>query len=137
MSKSLALRRYLMRLTIASAVYVLTVFLAVHVLHHQGRMAILPAAGLALLPSIPIVAIIAIVGLYLKEEKDEFQRELYIKSLLWGTGATLAITSFWSFLHLFGRVPPVDGFHVFLLFWIFVGLSSYPLRRYYSGGSGE
>jgi xanthosine utilization system XapX-like protein len=135
MSKSPALRRYLKRLAIASATYVLTVFLAMHVFHH-GRMSLLPAIALALFPSIPIVAIIAIVGFYLKEEKDEFQRELYIKSLLWGTGATLAITSFWSFLHLFARVPPVDGFHVFLLFWIFVGLSSYPLRRYY-GGSGE
>jgi xanthosine utilization system XapX-like protein len=134
-NKSPAHRRYLIRVAIASAVYVLTVFLAMHVFHH-GRLALPAAIGLSLFPSIPIVAIIAIVGLYLKEEKDEFQRELFIKSLLWGTGATLAVTSFWSFLHIFGHVPPVDGFHVFILFWLFVGLSGYPLHRYY-GGSGE
>ncbi len=136
MSQSPARRRYLLRVAVASAIYVLTVFLAIHVLAHQ-HMSMPFAIALAVFPSLPIVAIIAIVGLYLKEEKDEFQRELFIQSLLWGTGATLAVTSFWSFLHLFARVPPVDGFHVFILFWLFVGLSGYPLHRYYGGGSGE
>ena len=92
MSQSHARRRYLIRIAIASAIYVLTVFLAIHVLAHQ-HMSMPFAIALALFPSIPIVAIIAIVGLYLKEEKDDFQRELFIKSLLWATGATLAVTS--------------------------------------------
>ena len=135
MNKSPARRRYLYRVAIASVAYVITVFLAMHVFHH-GHMEMLAAVALALFPSIPIVAVIAIVGLYLREEKDEFQRELFIQSLLWGTGATLAVTSFWSFLHIFARVPAVDGFHVFVMFWLFVGLSGYPLHRYY-GGSGE
>ena len=136
MPKSPATRRYLLRVAIASAVYVLTVFLAMHVFHH-GRLPLAAAIGLALFPSIPIVAIIVIVGLYLKEEKDEFQRELYIKSLLWAAGTTLALTSFWSFLFIFGRhVPPVDGFHVLVIFWISAGLYGYALHRHY-GGSGE
>ena len=39
-----------------------------------------------LLPAIPIIGIIAVVGLYLAEEKDEFQRNLLIQSMLWGLG---------------------------------------------------
>jgi hypothetical protein len=137
MPKSKAARRYLLRVAIASAIYVLAVFVTLRIVVHHGRLPLPEAVGLALIPSLPIVGVIAIVGLYLKEEKDEFQRELFIQSLLWGTGATLAVTSFWSFLHIFGRVPPVDGFHVFVLFWIFVGLSDYPLRRHYGGRSCE
>jgi hypothetical protein len=134
--KSPAAKRYLRRIIIAVLAYMAAVFLTFHVLFH-GKLPLPAAIGLALIPSIPLVAIIVIVGIYLKEEKDEFQRELFIQSLLWGTGATLAITSFWSFLHLFAHVPAVDGFHVFVLFWTFTGLAGWPLNRYYRGGSDE
>jgi hypothetical protein len=131
-----AAKRYLIRLLVAVTVYVIAVFLTMHIFHH-GRLPLPAAIGLAIIPSIPIIAIITIVGLYLKEETDEFQRELYIKSLLWGTGGTLAITSFWSFLHIFAHVPAVDGFHVFVLFWLLVGLSGLPLHLYYNRGGGD
>ncbi len=136
MAKSQAARRYLRRLAISALAYMLSVFVTFHILYH-GRVPLLAAIGLAAIPSIPIIAMIAVVGLYLKEETDEFQRDLVIQSLLWAAGGTLALTSFWSFVHLFAhRVPPVDGFHVFVLFWLLVGLSALPLRRYY-GGTGE
>ena len=134
--RSPAAKRYLIRLLIAVTTYLIAVFVTMHIFHH-GRLELPAAIGLATIPSLPIIAIIVIVGLYLKEEKDEFQRELFIQCLLWGTGATLAVTSFWSFLHLFAHVPAVDGFHVFILFWLFVGLSSVPLNRYYRGGGDE
>ena len=126
---------YLRRLAIASVVYVASVYLTVHVLNH-GRVSIPEAIGLAIIPSIPIFAMIVINGLYLKEEKDEFQRELFVQSLLWGAGGTLAITSFWSFVHLFAHFPPVDGFHVFILFWLIVGISA-AILRHKNGSSDE
>ncbi len=127
-------QRYVRRMAAASVVYLITVFLTFHVFYH-GRLPLAAGMGLAALPSIPLLAMIGIVALYLKEEKDEFQRELFIQSLLWGMGVTLAVTSFWSYWHLFAHVPPVDGFHVFVLFWIFTGLATIPLRRYYGGSS--
>jgi len=135
---SAAERRYLLRLFTAAVVYILATFITVHFLY-RGRTGLgLPTAVLlAAIPSIPLVGMIAIVAVYLKEEKDEFQRELYIQSLLWGMGSTLAITSFWSYLHLFSHVPAVDGFHVFVLFWTLTALSNIPIRLYYRGGSGE
>ncbi|ADW68117.1 hypothetical protein [Granulicella tundricola] len=129
-----AVARYLRRIAIASAAYVLTVFLTFHVFYH-GRLPLPAAIGLATIPSIPIIAMIVIVALYLKEEKDEFQRELFIQSLLWGAGFTLALTSFWSFVHLFAHFPPVDGFHVFVIFWIIVGISDFFLRLKYRAGN--
>jgi hypothetical protein len=131
-TKSPAARRYLVRTAIATAIYLVTVLLTFHVFYH-GRLPLPAAIGLAAIPSVPIVAIIAIVGLYLKEEKDEFQREIFIQALLWGAGVTLAVTSFWSFVHLFAHFPPVDGFHVFVLFWLSFGIATIPLRRYYGG----
>ena len=133
--RSPAGRRYIRRSAFTALAYIAAVFVTLHVLWH-GKVPLPAAIGLAAIPSIPLIGFILIVGLYLKEETDEFQRELYIKSLLWAAGATLALTSFWSYLHLFARVPAVDGFHVFVMFWIFVALSSYPLSRYY-GGTGE
>ena len=129
-------KRYLIRLFLTAVVYILATFVTTHVLYH-GRTGLYMGMLLAAIPSIPLVGMIGIVALYLKEEKDEFQRELYIQSLLWGMGVTLALTSFWSYLHLFSHVPPVDGFHVFIIFWFVQGLSTIPIRRYYGGGSGE
>ncbi len=127
MAYSSAVRRYLQRLAATSLLYIVTVFLSFHVLYH-GRVPLPAALGLASIPSIPLVLMIVVVALYLKEEKDDFQRELFIRALLWGTGVTLAVTSFWSFVHLFAHFPPVDGFHVFVLFWIADGLAALVLR---------
>jgi len=134
--KSPAERRYIIRTFLAGLVYVLATFVTIHILYH-GRTTLQAGLLLAAIPSIPLVAMIAIVALYLKEEKDEFQRELYIQALLWGMGGTLALTSFWSYLHLFSHVPDVDGFHVFVIFWLLMAFATIPLRRYYGGGSGE
>ncbi|HXR37685.1 MAG TPA: hypothetical protein VN776_01250 [Terracidiphilus sp.] len=42
-----------------------------------------------LLPTIPVAAMIFIVGRYLKRETDEFVRMLVTQSLLWGLGVTM------------------------------------------------
>jgi hypothetical protein len=127
MAHSPVVRRYLLRMAGTSLLYIVAVFLSFHVLYH-GRLPLPAALGLALIPSIPLILMIVVVALYLKEEKDDFQRELFIRALLWGTGVTLALTSFWSFVHLFAHFPPVDGFHVFVLFWVVDGVAALVLR---------
>jgi hypothetical protein len=42
-----------------------------------------------LLPSVPVAAMIFIVGRYLRRETDEFVRMLVTQSLLWGLGVTM------------------------------------------------
>lgn len=70
-SKSAATRRYLFRLVPTMAVYVLFVSISkwsFQHLHPTGLSVYL----LAILPALPMVGSLAIVGLYVAEESDEF-----------------------------------------------------------------
>ena len=77
--------------------------------HLTGVPAYLPA----ILVALPGVAFIVIFGLYLSEEQDEFQRNLWVQSLLWGIGATLTVITFWGSLVEFelakGADPPYEA----------------------------
>jgi hypothetical protein len=117
-----AQRRYVIRMVVAAALCVLfSVVAAASFLlgHIQGVLAYL----VAVLPAFPIMGALVGTGLYLAEEKDEFQRELLIQSLLGGIGATLSATTIWGFLEDFTHVPHLDLIWVYPIFWLFVGLS--------------
>jgi uncharacterized membrane protein YcfT len=86
---------------------------------------------IAILPSIPLVAMIAIAGLYLKEETDEFQRAIFQQSLLWSIGFVLALTSIWGLLEMIADVPHLPIFYVFPGFCVFFGICSPLLKRRY------
>jgi len=131
-----AVRRYNRRIFLASAVYLVTLLgtvLSIKHLHPGHAIAVV----LAIIPALPIAAIVAIVGLYLKEEKDEFQRELLIQALLWATAFTLVTTSTWGLLEMYSGAPPLPAFYVFVLFWFFFGMSMIPLRIRYRTGSND
>jgi hypothetical protein len=67
------------------------------------------------------------------EEKDEFQRNLYIQALLCGMAVTLAVVTAWGYMEDFGRAPHLDPVWVCAMFWIST-VVSFPLvmRRYRS-----
>jgi hypothetical protein len=125
-----AAKRFMRRNLITMLLYVLSLVLAIGVFlryHPTGVLAYL----LAVLPAIPLTGLLAIFGLYLAEEKDEFQRSIGVQSMLWGIGGTLAVTNIWgfleSFVHLRHLNPSLDA----VIFWIFVGISiPFLLRRY-------
>ena len=125
-----AVRRYLFRFLPTMAAYaVLLVFVEwyVHTFHPTGAL----LYGLAVLPAIPIVGVILVVGLYLAEEKDEFQRNLLVQSMLWGLSAILSLTSVWGFLQMFTHIHPFQPFMAFPLFWCFQGVATAALRWRY------
>jgi hypothetical protein len=73
---------------------------------------------LAALPVIPILVIVLLFGQYLREEKDEYKRDLAVRCLLWGTGGTLLMNFFAGFLRIFGwkgQMFPFTDFFVFAL----------------------
>jgi uncharacterized YccA/Bax inhibitor family protein len=86
---------------------------------------------LAILPAIPIIGIVAIVGFYLAEEQDEFQRTVLIQSMLWSIGLTLSTTTVWGFLEIFAAIPHFQPYLAFPLFWFFVGLATPILKWRY------
>ena len=119
--KSRASRDYTRRIALAMSVYVVLLLASVWSIKHL-HPAYAATVLLAVLPAIPIVAVIVIVGLYLKEEKDEFQRELLIQALLWSMGGTLAAASIWGFLEANASAPHVPAFYAFVLFWAIAGV---------------
>jgi hypothetical protein len=85
--------------------------------------------GLAIAPALPIIAVIAIMGLYLIEETDEFIRAMLVQAMLWGIGVTLAGCTAWGFLENVGLVEHLPLFMVFPVFCAAMALAQ-PLVRW-------
>ena len=107
--------------------YLLFLFIAqwtFHHLHPTGLVVYL----LAVLPALPLVGSLAVVGLYIAEESDEFERSIIVQSMLWGLGGALAVSTIWGFLEDFANATHLSTFYVYVFFWIFMGISQ-PLIR--------
>ncbi len=100
---------------------------AFHHLHPTGLVVYL----LAVLPALPLVGSLAIVGLYIAEESDEFERSILVQSMLWGLGGALAVSTIWGSLEDFANAPHLSAFYVYVFFWIFMGISQPFIRRRY------
>lgn len=74
--------------------------MSLYLWHHNPTGAMLYA--LALLPSLLIFAMMVVMVRYLRQEKDEFQRDQMVRCILWGTGAVLAVSTYLSFLQELG-----------------------------------
>jgi len=117
--KSTAAKRYQSTVLIEMMSYILILFgVDVFVRHHHPSGVALYA--LAALPTFPIVAVLFAVGVYLRDEHDEYQRDVMVKCVLWGTAGILAMTSFLGFLHSFGWTGAVSPFTEFVTFWLLV-----------------
>lgn len=81
----------------------------------QGAM----LALLSVLPALPLVGLILVLGIYVAEETDEYVRANLIRHMLVGLGGLLAITTIWGFLEL-GRAVP--HFPTILCFPIWCGI---------------
>jgi hypothetical protein len=95
-------------------IIVFSVKFAVHRLHPEG----LKLFALATLPALPIIGFLMAVANYLNRERDEYKRNMMVRCLLWGIGATLSLIVFAGFLGEFGwkgTLPPFTGY---IVFWI-------------------
>src|SRR6185437_8543018 len=88
-----AARRYVQRLGAIGAIYLATVWVItryVHQHHPTGAKLFVLAA----VPALDVVAMLVVVGMYLREEVDEFKRHQLIVAILWAIGFTLALMAF-------------------------------------------
>jgi len=123
-------RRYIYRLAPTMFLYVVFLFIAQRTFHHHhptGWVVYL----LAILPALPLVGSLAIVGLYIAEESDEFERSIIVQSMLWGLGAALSVGTIWGFLEDFAQAPHISMFYVYFCFWIVMGASQPIIRMRY------
>jgi hypothetical protein len=122
--------RYVIRMWIIAALCVLFSAVAVVVFRHShppGALSYL----VAVLPALPIMGVLVYTGVYLTEEKDEFQRNLLVQSLLGGTGGILAVVTAWGYMEDFARAPHLDLIWVYPLFWLCAGISYVLVRARY------
>lgn len=116
-------RRFLWRFLAAMTLYVACLAVAVIAFVHYKPTG--PAAYvLAVLPAVPIIGMLTVFGFYLAEESDEFQRSLFVQSMMWSTGATLAATTAWGFLENFVHVPHLQLTLIFPLYCAFWGVAT-------------
>ena len=77
---------------------------------------------MAAIPTIPMVGMLAVIGLYLKDQKDEFRRMQITRSILWAAGVSLAATAFSGFMKNFGGGNILPPFTTFTIFFVVMGL---------------
>ena len=109
-----AQRRYTVRFLTAMSVYVVALIASRHMLAASGPTGAVLVA-LAVLPALPLVAAIAVMGLYLREEQDEYVRAQLVHAIVIATGFTLAFCTVWGFLEDGGVLPHEPAFLVFPL----------------------
>ena len=115
-----AQRRYNGRVIVASLAYAALLIGEQYTLRH-GHLSAAAGYALAVLPSIPIIAIFVLVGRYLVEEQDEYLRMRMVRQILWATGITLAGTTLWGFLEDAG-LPHVPMFYVAVIWFAGLGI---------------
>ena len=123
-------RRYTYRLAPTMAIYLVFLFIAQWTFHHIHPTGLV-VYFLAVLPALPLIASLAIVGLYIAEESDDFERSIIVQSMLWGLGGALSVSTIWGSLEDFASAPHISTFYVFLFFWIFMGISQPFIRMRY------
>ena len=113
---------YSKRMLIASVGYMLGLGLAITL---DRRMELAGATGflVAMLPVLPIFAMIWAMGRYLVEEQDESLRHRAMIASLAGLGLVLGLGSFWGFLETFGMAPHVPGWWAVPVWALGMGLA--------------
>jgi hypothetical protein len=72
----------------------------------------------AALPFLPLLIVFMLTAAYLKAERDDFKRDLMMRCLLWGAGASMSLNLFMGFLRIFGwhgQLPPFGELFAFCL----------------------
>ncbi len=104
-----ASQRYLTRMAITMAFYLITLFMAEHFIEDRGVTGVL-AVLLALLPGLSFAGVVWIFGGLIVEEQDEFYRLLYVRQGLIATGVSFTLAAVWGFLETYNIVQPVAAF---------------------------
>jgi hypothetical protein len=109
-----ATRRYIRRFMPMMFAYVAVLFACVWAIRHWHPVG-LQLFVLSVLPALPIVGAIAVIGLYLVEETDEFLRQQAASCMLFGTGVLLSVATVYGFLVNGGAVEADPE----LFLWVF------------------
>lgn len=126
-SMSKAERRYVVRMALCMAVYI-AVLLAIRAWLRSQMPPTGPMLYLAaVVSSLPIVGSVVILGRYLAEETDEYQRAVQVRAVLWATSVTLSVTAVWGFLQSYAHVAAEPAYNTFF-FWMAMAVVQVVIR---------
>ena len=130
-----ARRRYLLRLSIAMAVYLISLFAAEYLISEQlvGKPLVW---ALALLPGLAIVGAFYAIAMLIIEQTDEFVRMLIVRQTLIATGIALSAATVWGFLESFDLVAHLDAYWVAIVWFFGFGVGGL-VNRLTMGSWGE
>ncbi len=118
-----AVRRYTRGIALTMGGYVLAVLGTSALVHRYPHPQGLILYALSAAPSLCIFSMLAVVVEYLRDEKDEYQRMLVVRSILCATFAILGLNAYTDFLRSYGNVGGLPPFTDFVLFWIIFGIA--------------
>ncbi len=91
----------------------------------------------AVLPAVPLIITLVHLGIYLRDETDEYVRVLTVRSLLVGTGALLATLVVNDFLRAFTTTGALPPFVSFFIFFVAFGVAQAVQARLNRAGGDE
>ena len=119
-----AQRRYVLRVAITTAAYLVTLTIAIHYVG-GGIVTGAPAYVLGVLPGLSVAGFFWAIARLIVEERDEYLRMLLVRQALIATGFTLTLVTIWGFLENLRLVPHVDAFYVAVLWFVGLGVGSF------------
>ena len=123
-----AIWRYQRDFFASIAVYMLGLGVAIALWNHVPE-AREYAFAIALLPTLPTLAMVYVMARYVSEEEDEFLRFRTMQSAIIGLGFVLVLGSFWGFMATFDIVPNIWAWWVVPVWAIGFGLGQVWLMR--------
>ena len=130
--KSVPVRRYMVRITVSMAVYILGLFGANYLLERELVAGPLAVAA-ALVPGLAIAGVFYAIGMLILEQRDEFMRMLLIRQNLIATAFAMSVVVVWGFLEGFGFVGHVAGY--LIVVWWALGMAIGALSNRITHGS--
>jgi hypothetical protein len=92
--------------------------------------------ALAMLPAVPVLAVLVFLARYLREETDEYLRMLTVRSLLVAAGALLATIVVNDFLRVIAHGSAIAPFLCFIVFFMSFGIAQ-TVQEMASRGAGD
>ncbi|MCW3836483.1 hypothetical protein ACFQ1E_10340 [Sphingomonas canadensis] len=132
-----AARRYLRRFFPVMLAYCGALFFstwAIRAWEPQGATLV----ALAVLPALPILGVLLVIGLYIHEEADEYLRRRAVSGMMVGLGTMLSFFTVWGFLEDAGVVGHIPAYWTFVVWCVGWGVAeiaqSLRDRRELAGG---
>jgi len=115
-------KRYRRRVLVTMSLYIVVLFGAISIVKHTHPHGWL-LYTIAVLPALPILAMMGALGVYLQEEKDEYIRLITMRSLLVGTAVLLAVLVVNDFLRSISGAAALPEFTSWVVFFLVFGVA--------------